>query len=368
MTKCSQCGAENKDGARFCESCGAPLQQANQGNPTFCPQCGAQLAPGASFCPSCGYRVGGPVQNGPAPMYNQGYPQQPYGYPQPAPVIKTQEKVSLVRSLIVSIGLFATIALVIVSLLVEVAKGSSMNIIEILKPLFESFKDAKGCSLINFVAETLICVLPVVGVAIFAPIAIATGIKAIIKKSLPKYGPCGAVLGFAAPYFYFWTCLALETPDNKGFLFPKVAEYPALLLFLGAVGVYVVVGLVNAYMSAIENKRNLAAPIVKTFAAILGVAAIVFIFTPLIAITYKDSSDAISYSSESPMAMWTAISVLIAFMGDSIKFEPLLPIFAVIFLSSNADIRAIKRALISSIFLPTEPVIRRYAALNPAAL
>jgi hypothetical protein len=48
--RCPSCGQTVREGAKFCDHCGAPLQLA-------CPQCGAALRPGAKFCDSCGAKV-----------------------------------------------------------------------------------------------------------------------------------------------------------------------------------------------------------------------------------------------------------------------------------------------------------------------
>src|SRR4051812_890811 len=56
---CAACGTENPTGARFCMSCGAPLEQR-------CPNCGSAVPPEARFCMSCGGRLEAP-----------GKPQQP---------------------------------------------------------------------------------------------------------------------------------------------------------------------------------------------------------------------------------------------------------------------------------------------------
>src|SRR5215472_14675140 len=45
--RCGACGAENPDGARFCEQCGAALELR-------CAHCGAAARPGARFCVACG--------------------------------------------------------------------------------------------------------------------------------------------------------------------------------------------------------------------------------------------------------------------------------------------------------------------------
>jgi len=48
--RCSRCQAENREGLRFCEDCGARLAAT-------CPSCGAEVAPGKKFCGSCGTPV-----------------------------------------------------------------------------------------------------------------------------------------------------------------------------------------------------------------------------------------------------------------------------------------------------------------------
>ena len=51
--RCSKCGADNRDTARFCDGCGEPVQ-------TQCPSCGALGRPGARFCDACGGALPGP--------------------------------------------------------------------------------------------------------------------------------------------------------------------------------------------------------------------------------------------------------------------------------------------------------------------
>ena len=50
--KCSGCGHENREGAKFCRECAAPLA-----NTTACPKCGTPSERGQKFCDSCGHRL-----------------------------------------------------------------------------------------------------------------------------------------------------------------------------------------------------------------------------------------------------------------------------------------------------------------------
>lgn len=66
--KCPNCQFENRDGAKFCKSCGfnlaAFLEQAAPAPapaaPAVCANCGAVLKPGAKFCTKCGSAVAAP--------------------------------------------------------------------------------------------------------------------------------------------------------------------------------------------------------------------------------------------------------------------------------------------------------------------
>ncbi|MCZ6784128.1 MAG: zinc-ribbon domain-containing protein, partial [Proteobacteria bacterium] len=51
---CSACGHENRDSAKFCEACAAPLARS-------CASCGTALRPGAKFCDECAHPVSSPV-------------------------------------------------------------------------------------------------------------------------------------------------------------------------------------------------------------------------------------------------------------------------------------------------------------------
>jgi hypothetical protein len=58
---CSKCGSPLTPGIKFCESCGAKVEQ-----PPVCVQCGASLLPNAKFCESCGKPVAAPTTQAPA--------------------------------------------------------------------------------------------------------------------------------------------------------------------------------------------------------------------------------------------------------------------------------------------------------------
>jgi len=45
--RCPTCQYENREGAKFCEGCGAKL-------PSICPTCGNEVRPRARFCDACG--------------------------------------------------------------------------------------------------------------------------------------------------------------------------------------------------------------------------------------------------------------------------------------------------------------------------
>src|SRR5215469_10366724 len=49
--RCSKCGRDNREGRKFCTSCGVPLV-------TACPKCGAPIQPDETFCGECGTALG----------------------------------------------------------------------------------------------------------------------------------------------------------------------------------------------------------------------------------------------------------------------------------------------------------------------
>ncbi len=65
--KCRSCGCDNREGAKFCGECAAPLAAA-QG----CPSCGTANPKGRKFCDSCGHRIA-EAMNLPAPPDPRAY-------------------------------------------------------------------------------------------------------------------------------------------------------------------------------------------------------------------------------------------------------------------------------------------------------
>jgi len=96
MIYCQKCGAQNVDGVRFCEKCGAPVD-ANSAMPSnsgaqapiqqnkVCNECGQELPPSATVCTLCGAPVAAAqtfTAPPPAPPQPQAYvqPQQQQNY------------------------------------------------------------------------------------------------------------------------------------------------------------------------------------------------------------------------------------------------------------------------------------------------
>src|SRR5262245_56920546 len=61
--RCSKCGDDNREGARFCDKCGAKLSPK-------CSSCGAENRSDAKFCDSCGAALGAATVATPAAKMN----------------------------------------------------------------------------------------------------------------------------------------------------------------------------------------------------------------------------------------------------------------------------------------------------------
>lgn len=73
--QCPQCHTDNREGARFCQSCGGKLDQQ-------CPACGNHNSPTATFCDSCGTRLPQP-SSGLSALPSSPQPQSPASYTPP---------------------------------------------------------------------------------------------------------------------------------------------------------------------------------------------------------------------------------------------------------------------------------------------
>src|ERR1700676_2200742 len=61
--RCTKCGADNREGAKFCSECATPFA-------AICPRCGAANAPGAKFCDECAASLASPssIHQSPQPV------------------------------------------------------------------------------------------------------------------------------------------------------------------------------------------------------------------------------------------------------------------------------------------------------------
>src|SRR5436853_4695102 len=57
--RCSKCGNDNREGRKFCTSCGTPLVAT-------CPKCSAPVQPGERFCGECGAAIGASAPRDPS--------------------------------------------------------------------------------------------------------------------------------------------------------------------------------------------------------------------------------------------------------------------------------------------------------------
>ncbi|MCD8181619.1 MAG: YARHG domain-containing protein [Firmicutes bacterium] len=68
--KCTNCGNELQNNARFCDNCGAKAEPISEA--AYCPNCGKPLEAGAEFCGECGASVNGAQRQTYTPPQNSG--------------------------------------------------------------------------------------------------------------------------------------------------------------------------------------------------------------------------------------------------------------------------------------------------------
>ncbi|MSQ47847.1 MAG: zinc-ribbon domain-containing protein [Deltaproteobacteria bacterium] len=76
QVQCPRCQAHNREGARFCQSCGRKLDQQ-------CPDCGNRNNPSAAFCDNCGVRLSQQFPAVSSPQTPPPYLQSPATYTPP---------------------------------------------------------------------------------------------------------------------------------------------------------------------------------------------------------------------------------------------------------------------------------------------
>ena len=313
MAKCSQCGAEVRDGAKFCEICGAKIEEKPQ--PNVCPQCGQEVAPGQVFCTNCGCKLAPAQEQAPAPQpapepqpmpapapqpmpapqpgpmyqqpYGQPYQQQPM--PQQQPNNGRVTPLQLVRSLVLNIGVFIIYLLLFLPFVVPLINGTNYNFFSLLADVF-NFSGVEGFSVTLRVITIFAAFLPLIGFLAYGTLALVSGIKGIIHKSMPRLEFLGLAIGMYVPMFLVTIGGTNNTNDIAGFSF-TVFNSPAFVVLYVAFILYMVFGLAGSYLSAFVDKRTIAGPILKSVATVIGVLLFTFAFgaTAATANNYKVS-------------------------------------------------------------------------------
>jgi double zinc ribbon protein len=82
---CSRCREENRQGARFCRACGAPLA-------TLCSSCGANVDAGSKFCDRCGAVLEASPAPPPVPTPAAGAPDNTGARHKPRPPAEAERR------------------------------------------------------------------------------------------------------------------------------------------------------------------------------------------------------------------------------------------------------------------------------------
>ncbi len=342
MPKCNQCGADLMEGAKFCPSCGAKVEEQQQPKVPTCPQCGQEINPSAAFCPTCGFnlRQGGqapapqPAPQ-PAPVQQQPYPQQqPYYQPRPMPqgynqnAAKPTGPLPLVRSLVSCIGIFLIYVLLLVTLVIPVVNGSGYNYFNIFFNLF-NFSGVTNFAVMYRTLEILLCFLPLVGFLSFGTIALISGIQGLIRKDMPKYGTLGYAIGFYAVFFVLSFGTYAQTSDIAGFSIPGFTfSSPAFILFFVTFLLYLMIGVAGSFLNNRIIKKSLAAPILRAAAAVVGIVLFLFINGATVATVSGTGSSA------NPMFFYSYSNYLLSSSSEYSSLGSFMLIHGIIYMMS----------------------------------
>ena len=276
MSKCPNCGADVREGAKFCESCGAKMEVESP-RKSFCPQCGAEMPAGAAFCSACGYRVGGAVN---AP--------QAQGGKKPA-----EETLSgptgLLRCLLKNIAVLSAFVFVFLSFVVPIIQGGSGSYFNSLKDFANSVSGSsstpEGLSIFPYAIIMIIYFLPALGIVIFGTISLIDAILGIVKRRLPKYQYAGYMFAFAMPlHIVVSNIMDMFSSSNDfiGFSFLMFKSPSFIMIFIGLIA-YLGVGVADNYLGAISGKKSMSPAILRTVAAGVGMFFIICFFAKTVA-------------------------------------------------------------------------------------
>lgn len=297
MSKCPNCGADVREGAKFCESCGAKMEVESP-RKSFCPQCGAEMPAGAAFCSACGYRVGDAVNAPQAQSLSNN--QKPNGEDLTGPI-------GLIRCLLKNIAVFVAFVFSVLAFVVPMVEGLPGSYFQSLQQVLGSVSSGGGGSLpqglllVPWVVIAIVYFLPALGIVVFGTISIIDGIICIVKRKMPRYNIAGYMFAFAIPLHIliiglFASLTGLD--DIIGFSFLMFHSPSFVMVFVGLI-VYLGVGVADNYLKCIKEKRPLTSPILRTVAAGVGVLAVICLFANIVCnYQSKVCTNAISYFSE----------------------------------------------------------------------
>ena len=276
MTKCPNCGADVRDGIKFCESCGTRIEENNAPRNSFCPQCGTEIPAGAAFCPKCGFRVGTQPAGGypypqQQPMYNgpQQHPQQPK-----VDNLPLKGGLGLIRCLLSNIIVLAVLAMMAATLFMPYTDGDTNTWVSSIQTVIDSVNGVTGYAMIPLIIHLVIFFLPPIGIVAFGIPVLVTSIMGLIQRKLPSYNYGIYMIGFVLsfPLYQYGVVASLAPAEGMmGFEFLMFnSKCPVFMMSLAALGVYIAGGIVESFLRAIYEKRSLAAPIMKIFAVAMG--------------------------------------------------------------------------------------------------